>query len=205
MPVALAVLIPAAGASRRMHGRDKLLEGVAGEPVLRRLAREALDAALGPVAVTLRWPDPVRRAALDGLAVSVLELPEAGEGMAASLRAGAAWALGQGVAGLFICPADMPAIEAGDFAALAAEFSPGGKPLRAASPDGRAGHPVLFPATLLERLENLQGDAGAGAVLAAFPPRLVPLRDARALIDLDTQEDWENWRKGAPPFGPSRP
>lgn len=197
--MALAVLIPAAGAARRMKGRDKLLEKVAGEPVLRRLACAALGAGLGPVAVTLRQPDPARRAVLDGLALAVLEVPDAGEGMAASLRAGAAWATGQGVSGLFVCPADMPSIESADFVALAALFHPDGSPLRAASPDGRAGHPVLFPAALLDRLAQLHGDAGARAVLAHFPPRLVRLADDRALIDLDTTEEWAAWRSRTRP------
>lgn len=202
--MALAVLIPAAGAARRMRGRDKLVEEVAGEPVLRRLARAALQAGLGPVAVTLRASsDPARRAALEGLAVTVLEVRDAAEGMAASLRAGAEWAQGQGVAGLFVCPADMPAIRAGDFAALAAAFRPDGPPLRAASADGRPGHPVLFPAALLARLQVLRGDSGARAVLEAFAPQLVRLADDRALIDLDTPEDWAAWRARNPPDGPA--
>ena len=210
----LAVLIPAAGSARRMQGRDKLLEEVAGEPVLRRLARAAIDARLGPVAVTLRPHDPARRDALDGLPLCILTVPDAAEGMAASLRAGADWAAGpvktppgdvkrgdlepgetgQGVTGLFVCPADMPEIEASDFAALAAAFDQAGPPLRAASPDGRAGHPVLFPARLLPLLGALQGDEGARSILSRHKPRLLHLADDRALIDLDTQAAWAAWR-----------
>ena len=200
--MALAVLIPAAGEARRMQGRDKLLEEVAGEPVLRRLARAALKAGLGPVAVTLRAPDPGREAALAGLALTILAVADAGEGMAASLRAGADWVAGlcktgQGVAGLFICPADMPEIEAGDFTAMAAAFHPEGPPLRAASADGQAGHPVLFPARLLPRLRSLRGDEGGRSILASNRPLLVRLADRRALIDLDTPEAWAAWRAGS--------
>ena len=36
-----AILLPAAGASRRMRGRDKLLEGVDGVALLRRSALRA--------------------------------------------------------------------------------------------------------------------------------------------------------------------
>ena len=203
--MALAVLIPAAGAARRMRGRDKLLEEVAGEPVLRRLACAALGAGLGPVAVALRRHDPARRAALDGLPLSILTVAEADEGMAASLRVGADWVAGlaetgqgaQRIAGLFICPADMPGIEAGDFAAMAAAFDPEGPPLRAASADGQAGHPVLFPARLLPLLGSLRGDEGARSILALHKPRLLSLADDRALIDLDTPEAWAAWRAGS--------
>ncbi|MCB1394509.1 MAG: NTP transferase domain-containing protein, partial [Rhodobacteraceae bacterium] len=54
----------AAGASRRMAGRDKLLEPVDGAPLLRRQARAAVAAGTGPVAVTLPPDDRTRRAAL---------------------------------------------------------------------------------------------------------------------------------------------
>ncbi|MEO0682746.1 MAG: NTP transferase domain-containing protein, partial [Pseudomonadota bacterium] len=86
-PVVSALLL-AAGASRRMAGRDKLLEDVGGEPVLRRAARALLDSAADEVVAVLRPGDAARAQALAGLGVRVVENPEAEEGMAASIRAG---------------------------------------------------------------------------------------------------------------------
>jgi len=191
--VTLAVAILAAGSARRMRGADKLLEPVAGEPVLRRLARVA-RAAGGPVAVTLRVPDTARAQALAGLDAALLPVPDAEEGMAASVRLAADWALGLGAEGLMLCPGDLPELEPGDFAALAAAFDPAGPPLRACSADGQAGHPVVFPARLLPDLRRVTGDRGARLVLAAHPPRLVPLPGQRATTDLDTPEAWAAWR-----------
>ena len=57
-----AVLL-AAGSARRMQGRDKLLEPVQGQPLLRVLALRLLDSGVAQVAVTLRADDPARRAA----------------------------------------------------------------------------------------------------------------------------------------------
>ncbi|MCX8507984.1 MAG: NTP transferase domain-containing protein, partial [Rhodobacteraceae bacterium] len=37
-PLPLTILIPAAGAARRMGGRDKLMEPVQGLPILRHVA-----------------------------------------------------------------------------------------------------------------------------------------------------------------------
>ncbi|MCC6001114.1 MAG: nucleotidyltransferase family protein [Pararhodobacter sp.] len=194
-----------------MRGADKLLQPVAGVPVLRHLALAALAAGAGPVAVTLPPPGTppdalaaaaraapctARAATLRGLPLVLLPVPDAAEGMAASIRQAAAWASARRAPGLLLCPADMPALCADDFAALAARFSPDGPPLRAASADGRAGHPVLFPARFLPDMKRLRGDAGARELLHRHPPMLVPCPDMRALIDLDTPEDWAAWRAG---------
>lgn len=190
------MLIPAAGASRRMRGADKLLEEVEGRPVLALLAARARAAGV-PVLVTLPPDRPARAAALVGLGVKMAELPDAAEGMAASLRRGAAAA--RGMAGLMVLPADMPEIETPDIAAMLAAFAAAPEPrpiLRATGPGGAPGHPVVLPARLFPALATLRGDAGARAVVQrnAHAVQAHPLPGARALTDLDTPEAWAAWR-----------
>lgn len=194
MSHACAIVLPAAGASTRMRGGDKLLEQIDGRAVLRVMAERAL-AASAHVAVTLRPEDAARAAALDGLAVSRLPVPEAREGMAASLRVGATWAMAQPVQALMIALPDMPDITAQDMRALIADqASHPGQPLRAAAEDLTPGHPTILPHALLPLLLELSGDMGARALLAAHPPRLYVLDRNRALADLDTPEEWAEWR-----------
>jgi CTP:molybdopterin cytidylyltransferase MocA len=190
------ILLLAAGASSRMRGRDKMLEEVDGQPLLRLMASRAAKAAV-PVRVVLGPGQALRRAALEGLAVEIVEA-KGTDGMAASIRAG--------VAGL-TCPvlvvlADMPGIAAQDLYLMVSLQSQAPRAiLRAATPDGRPGHPVLFPADLLPQLARLQGDAGARAILESEARRvhLLPLADARARVDLDTPEDWAAWRRDRSP------
>lgn len=188
--VTMRLVLLAAGASRRMEGRDKLLEPVEGLPLLRRQARAALAAGLGPVAVTLPPDRPLRAAALAGLEVTPLPVPEAATGMAASLRAAALWAQG---AALMVVPADMPDLTTEDFVSLARACD-GVAPLRATAADGTPGHPVIFPAALLPLFAALTGDEGARPLLRQHPPRLHPLPGRHALTDLDTPADWAAWR-----------
>ncbi|MCB2110998.1 MAG: NTP transferase domain-containing protein [Defluviimonas sp.] len=191
----LAVLIPAAGAARRMGGGDKLTEDVGGEPALRRAARLASELG-AQVIVTLPAASErlsARRAALAGLQVRCLEIADWREGMAASLRAGAAAA--EGAQGLMVLLPDMPGIEPADLAALFAAFlAAPDRPLRATTPDGAPGHPVILPARLLPAMETLTGDRGAAGLLATEAARLVVLAGDRAIRDLDTPEDWARWR-----------
>lgn len=186
----MRLVLLAAGAARRMAGADKLTEPVDGMPLVRRQAIAALAAGLGPVAVTLPLDRPARVEALQGLAVEQLMVPDAVEGMSASLRRAALWAAGEA---LMVIPADMPELEAGDFRALASGFDRQ-TPLRASAEDGTPGHPVVFPGALLAEFADLRGDEGARTVLRRHPPALLALPGRRALVDLDSPEAWAAWR-----------
>ncbi|MFN7003370.1 MAG: NTP transferase domain-containing protein [Roseinatronobacter sp.] len=191
-----AILLPAAGASRRMRGGDKLLEPVQGRAVLRLMAERACSVALH-VAITLRPDDADRHAAVAGLPLTLLEVPDASEGMAASLRAGAVWAMGLPVEALMIALPDMPDITAGDMRALIADHAHHpAQPLRASDLARHAGHPTILPRNLFPEMLRLSGDTGARNLLRTHPSRLYPLPGSRALDDLDTPEDWAKWRAG---------
>ncbi|MGC9370153.1 MAG: nucleotidyltransferase family protein [Paracoccaceae bacterium] len=193
----MALLLLAAGASARMRGRDKLLETVGGQPLLRRQAQAAL-ATGAQVYVTLPPGSEARRAALDGLPVEIVEVADAGTGMAASFRAGIA-ALPATCRAVLVVLADMPDLGEDDFRLFFKTFKgdPDTPILRGASAGGRPGHPVLFPRRCFDDLAALTGDQGAKPILAAHADevRLIPLPGQRALTDLDTPEAWEHWRQ----------
>ncbi|HKL66094.1 MAG TPA: nucleotidyltransferase family protein [Roseovarius sp.] len=200
MSGAVAILVPAAGASRRMRGRDKLLEEVRGRALLADRVAMALGLG-GEVLVTLPPGGDARAQALTGPTgprLFVEEVPEADEGMAASLRRGAAWAQARGAGALMVLLPDLPDVTLADLRAVVAAFD-GARILRATAEDGRAGHPVVFPARYLPDLAALRGDEGARAILAAHDVARVALPGDRAVTDLDTPEDWAAWRTGETP------
>lgn len=191
---ACAILLPAAGASSRMRGRDKLLEQVAGGALLHVMAARACQVS-PHVAVTLRADDSARQAALAGLHLHPIPVPDAAEGMAASLRAGARWAMAGPCRALMILLPDMPDITTDDLRHLMQDAARHPeRPVRAASIDLQAGHPVVFPRNMFAAMARIRGDRGARDLLAAHPPRLCALPGQRALTDLDTPEDWARWR-----------
>lgn len=193
----IPILVLAAGASRRMSGRDKLMELVDGAPLIARQASAARDATKGPVFVALPPAPHPRYAALAGLDVAALPVPDAADGMSASLRAGLA-ALPETAGAVMVLPADMPELTAPDLRAVAAAMQthPEKKVWRGATEDGRPGHPVIFSAPLFPLLADLRGDTGGRDVVAAVGNGccLVPLPGRRAVIDLDTPEAWAAWR-----------
>jgi CTP:molybdopterin cytidylyltransferase MocA len=188
----VVILLPAAGASTRMRGADKLLEEVRGQPLL----RDRVDLALGTgctVAVTLPINADARRAALDGLNVTLLPVPDAATGMSASLRTGAAWAMVQHAAAVMVLLPDLPDLTAEDINTLlqANDFE---HIFRACDANGTPGHPVILPARLLPDLTRVTGDTGARDLLRAHPVTPVPLPGSHATTDLDTPEAWAAWR-----------
>jgi molybdenum cofactor cytidylyltransferase len=117
--------------------------------------------------------------------------------MAASIRAAVAAAAPEADA-LIVALADMPEIGPAHLDALMAAFDPaeGRAICRAATADGRPGHPVLFGRRFFEALGRLEGDRGARDLLAEHGDLVetVPTAGAAATVDLDTPEAWAAWR-----------
>ncbi len=200
----VSALVPAAGESRRMGGRDKLLEPVGGQPLLRRVV-ETLAASDADEVVVVLPPDPGARAdAITGTGARSVVNRRAAEGMGTSLGAGVA-ALRPDAEAVLVVLADMPELTAGHINRLIAAFDPaaGRAIVRAVDEAGRPGHPVLFGRRFFELLRALEGDAGARALIEDYPEFLaeVTLPGAAATTDLDTPEDWAAWRAGAASAG----
>jgi CTP:molybdopterin cytidylyltransferase MocA len=197
MAVTLHILILAAGESSRMRGVDKLLQPVAGKPLLRHIADVAL-ATGSPVFVTLPLVSPSRNAALEGLSLCRVPVPDAAEGMSRSLARGVqALAEAGPQDGLMVLPADMPGFTTAALVGLIDRFKADpSQILRGGTPDGLAGHPTVFPRDLWPALASVTGDQGGRSVLQSNHDRVsvVPLPDQMAVLDLDTPEDWAAWR-----------
>ncbi|MEP2715433.1 nucleotidyltransferase family protein [Pseudophaeobacter sp.] len=187
----IAILLLAAGSSSRMGDRDKLMEEVDGEKLLTLICRRAALTGLPCLVTVPSLSHP--RVSATGTA-RLIEVPDAAEGMAASIRTGVA-ALPADTDAVMILPCDMPELEAQDLSHLAAHFHDADSPvLRATSENGTPGHPVLFPRRCFAALRQITGDQGARAVLKSQDVQLIALPSQRAVTDLDTPEAWAQWR-----------
>ena len=193
--MSVPILILAGGASRRMGARDKLLEPVHGQPLLRLQAWRALKVSPA-VSVLIRPDRPDLESALEGLNVRIIRADESEEGIGGSIRAGTRAHLDQSCFLLML--ADLVDIDSSDLRAVigARNLSPGPMIWRGATTDGKPGHPILFEQPVFEDLLQLQGDTGGETIMAkhAGNINLVALPGAKARRDLDTPQDWDNWR-----------
>ena len=196
----VTIIIPAAGASRRMLGRDKLLEHVDGMPLLRVTTDRAL-AFTDDVIVTLPELDGARAQTLKALPITQVKVANPQEGMAASLRAAAPHVSGTSK-GVMVLPADMPDLSCTDLAKVMHVFGEAQCDVivQGTSETDIPGHPVVFPMDLVSEFDGLSGDTGARSIVQANKHRLrhVALPGNNAITDLDTPEAWEAWRKANP-------
>jgi len=190
----VAGLVLAAGAGTRYRPGFKLLLPHGGEPLVRVVARTALEAGLRPVLTVTGHRAPDVEEALADTGVRTVRNPDPDRGQASSL------ARGIGVlrsttdaAAVAVLLADEPGLEVGTVR-RAADVWRRDRPavLRVRYRD-RPGHPVVFARRCFDELERLEGEGGARAWIAA---RASGEGDVRTLeiardgpIDVDTRSD----------------
>ena len=187
----IAAVVLAAGASRRMGTRNKLLGWVDGRPMVRLVVESALASRAHPVIVVTGYDADSVRQALDGLDVSMEENPRFESGISASVRAGVG-AVPVHCAGALVLLADMPRISPTTIDRLIAMFrAHGAGSICVPYCAGRRGNPILWPRDLFRELMNLRGDIGARCLLERHHDRIlkVDLDSESIFLDVDTPDD----------------
>jgi len=197
----IAVIVLAAGQSRRMGRRNKLLEPVDGEPMVRHAVRAAAVAAAAaggrPVVVTGHEREGVE-AVLSGYDVTFAHNPDFRKGLSTSLARGVA-ALPGGVEGAIVCLADMPGVRAEHLERLRDAFDPGaGAAICVATRRGKRGNPVLFASRFFAEMCDVEGDVGARHLIGAHADlvREVEMPDDGVLLDIDSPGALLAYRSG---------
>ena len=146
----VATVLLAAGMSRRMGGRNKLLIEIGGVPLVRRTARAYLDAGTAVHAV-LGFDAERVRAALADLPISFIVNPHYAEGQHSSVRAGVD-SLARAYGTVLVALADQAALTPADIASLLQAFAASGRN-RIMVPylRGARGNPVDFRLPSLKR------------------------------------------------------
>jgi CTP:molybdopterin cytidylyltransferase MocA len=178
-------LVLAAGGSTRFGGRPKQLAVLDGRPLLEHVLIAMSSAPLDRVAVVLgaQASEVVDGVPLHGAEAVVCE--DWASGMGASLRAG--------VEALSDCDAvavalgDQPRLSADAIARVVSQRGADELAVRATYA-GVPGHPILLERTLLSRVDELHGDAGARELLHGVPIREVACDGLGSPDDVDTPE-----------------
>lgn len=186
-----AVIVLAAGRSQRMGARNKLLEPVAGKPLLAHALETIGTLAPGElIVVTGHERGPVENLA-SGYAARLVHNASYREGMGTSLACGAG-AVNDRAKGVFIHLGDVPFVSASTYQALASALAAErNRAIEVFVPvhGGARGHPVLFRREVLPRLCELRGDEGARRVIGEHRCLEVNVSDPNIARDIDTAAD----------------
>jgi len=182
-------MILAAGLSTRMRENKVLLPWRDGRPIVAHVAAKFANTGINPVlVVTGRDASDVRGAVADLDVRCVHNSDFAGGEMLSSVKAGLG-ALPGDLAGAFIQPADMPCVPQAVISALAAAHEPGWN--LAPRFEGRRGHPVLLDRANWRSMLALPAEARPRDGLRGARLRLVDVKDAGVLLDVDTRAAYE--------------
>ena len=182
---AVAGLLLAAGAGRRMGGPKALVE-LHGEPLVRRGVRLLADGGCSPVVVVVGAAAEQVRPLCEG--ARVVEAPGWATGMAASLRAGLAAVDGDACV---VALVDQPGVTPAAVARLRAGHREGAR-AAVATYAGRPRNPVLLDRSVWDEVAAAAaGDEGARPWLRAHPELVVHVdcTDVGTPDDVDTPQD----------------
>jgi CTP:molybdopterin cytidylyltransferase MocA len=183
MRVACAIL--AAGASRRL-GRPKQLLVHRGQPLVVSAAECACQSQAAACAVVVGAHGNAVRVALGELPIEVLDNPDFGEGIAASIRLATRWAKERGCQALLLALCDQPKLTAAHLDRLMFEYARRYWPV-ASRYCGKNAVPALFPDSSFNDLLALCGDMGASALLNGDAP-VVSVPWPEGELDVDSPD-----------------
>lgn len=182
----IAAILLAAGSSRRMGGANKLLLPVAGQPMIRRVARTLLASRATSVTVVTGHDAGRIARALESLAVRLVLNECHADGQMTSVRAGVLAA--EAADGYLIGLGDQPALIQADIDHLIAAFA-GAPPGRILVPlwQGLRGNPIVLPASARAEVEAGGVNFGCRNLIRRQPERVhtVEARSAAVLADVD--------------------
>ena len=188
----VAAILLAAGLSRRLGARNKLLMSIAGKPMVRHLAETYLSVLTSPLTVVTGHEADKVRAALAGLSVVVAHNENFAEGQPGSVATGLRVAPEAEL--LLIGLADQTHLNSADLMQLL-HWHRANDPSKITVPKRGAerGNPILVPRVLRSRLTENPGRPGCMR-LTRDEPELVqfaPLTADGFYADVDTPEDYE--------------
>lgn len=185
----IAALVLAAGRSTRM-GSNKLLEFLDDRPLLHHIVDAALRSKASPVFVVTGHQDAAIRSTLSAYDVGFVANPDYAQGLSTSLKAGIA-VIPSSCEGAIVLLGDMPLIQAALIDQMIEAFQ-STPTVSAVVPtyQGEWGNPVLIARRLFDKVQNLEGDAGARKLLMGHRDDIIefPVETSSILMDLDTPE-----------------
>ena len=190
-PRQVAVVVLAAGRSRRMAPLNKLLvPDEQGVPMVARVVDNVLASHARPVVVVTGHERERVEAALGGRPVLLAHAENYAEGLSASLKAGIG-ALPPEAEGVVVCLGDMPLVTGAMIDRLISNFDPEeGRAIVMPTFRGKQGNPMLWSREFFPEMMQITGDVGARHLVGTHADRLVEVEmaDDAVLRDFDTTD-----------------
>lgn len=188
----IAIVILAAGTSRRMFGTNKLLENIQGLPMIERVVQSALLSKADYVSVVTGYEAKLVEQRLMNYDVKIVRNPDYSAGVLSSMRLGIS-VLPPDVSAAIILPADMPGFTSTYIDRLIDCYDPNAAQKNVCLPSygGIRHNPVLWPRELFKVVKIVPEDAYGLPALVEHSDYIVEmsLEDDLPITDINSQGD----------------
>lgn len=185
-----SLVILAAGKSERF-GENKMLVNVLGEPLIRRVVKNALNSQVDEVIVVLGYMAEEIEKVLRDLPCKTVLNENFEEGMSSSIKMGLSKA-SRNAEAVLILPGDYPLVTAEDINKVISTFKETKAEIVIASYKGKPGHPILFSQKLFDEIKEIREEGqGLKAIVRRHRKNIILAETSSpgVLVDVDTKED----------------
>jgi molybdenum cofactor cytidylyltransferase len=189
----IGLLIPAAGASKRMRSPKQLLKW--GTSTLLGHTIETVRSLHGcKICVVLGSNYDIIKSEIDSYPIKILNNEEWESGLGRSIALGVQLLIDTHpiIEGILIILPDQPLIDVHYLRSMIESFKPEEHQIIATYYDNhKQGVPALFDKTYFEELTKLNDDKGAKEIIKKYSNHVVMLTAHGKISDIDTQQDYE--------------
>ena len=189
----IGLIILAAGASRRMNGKQKQLLEIKGKTLLRKAFETAADSVCRPIAVVLGANADKLKREIEDFDAQVVINEDWETGLSSSIEIGIKHLIKQNseLSAILIMLCDQPLITTKIINELAEIYEKSGKPIVACKYEETIGVPAIFSREIFGELCEIKGDKGARNLIEKYAEKLETIEVPEAAFDIDTTQDFE--------------
>ncbi|HEX8246621.1 MAG TPA: nucleotidyltransferase family protein [Pyrinomonadaceae bacterium] len=195
--IKVGLILPAAGASKRLGNFPKQLLEFRGKTLIRRAAENALASECGKICVVLGASAGKIKREIDDLPIEIAVNEDWVNGMSSSLKSGLGKLLEiePELSAAVVMLADQPLIDSTIINRLIEVFLETQAPIVASRYAETVGVPAIFARSMFDELMSLTNDGGAKLIIKKYAAAVEKVRVPEAAFDVDTPQDYENLLK----------
>ncbi len=191
----VGLILLAAGRSKRMGPKNKLLEPIAGKPMIKHTLDKIAKISFEQKIIVLGHEAARLKEYIQISDYDIVNNLDYKDGISTSINKGIK-ALNKSINAVFIILADMPMVQTKTLEALIDAFqNEDDKTIFIPCWDGKKGNPVLLEKSIFNDLLCLDGDKGAQQLFPHFQDKIkeIEVDDSGACLDIDTLQALENF------------
>ena len=189
----IGAIILAAGQSRRMGKKNKLLEELDGKPMISHSIDQVIKSNVNSIVIVTGHQKNEIENTINNKRINFVYNYDYRYGMSTSIKAGIE-SLPRDIDGALIILGDMPLIDSSLVNKLIDNFDPeSGRSIGVPTTKGKRGNPVLWSSQYFPEILNISGDVGARHLIGEFIEFVYEIEcDLSVVTDVDTPESLES-------------